>query len=96
MGNPPHFLRALARRLPRETDGAHLLESALFAAAVVAVSALAFGSTTGAMGRACARITGAFERDVRLEDPQSPSISGTTRIPPKSPSARSLSMNEGS
>jgi len=53
-------LRGLAIRLLRETGAANTIEAAVFAAAVVAVSALAFSATTGSTSRAYARLAVAF------------------------------------
>jgi hypothetical protein len=51
-------VRHFAGRLLRETGAANTLEAALFAGAVVAVSALAFSATTGSVSRALARVGG--------------------------------------
>jgi hypothetical protein len=53
-------LRSPAIRLLRDTGAANTIEAALFAAAVVAVSALAFSATTGSTSRAYTRLAVAF------------------------------------
>ena len=62
MGQRRHgILGAWAHRLLRESEGSQTLEAALFAGAVLAVSALAFSATTGSTSRALARAASVFE-----------------------------------